>query len=149
MTDKVCGTVSKVKSSSFPLKKHSHPLDPLDENEVSYRLLRKRKATIADLPQIVTASRAVQLYAAEKLSIKALRFAVCSLLPPPKKQVLAYLGIPLVTGREPEVHPGELPRKAEVDVSTPSRVLSVPRSAVDIYGQFIDLLTGCATFRVS
>jgi len=72
---------------------------------------------ITDLLQIVAASRAVQLYAAEKLSIKALRFIVCNLLPPPKKQVLAYLGIPLVTGQEPEVHPGELPRKAEVDVS--------------------------------
>lgn len=72
---------------------------------------------IADLPQIVAASRAVQLYAAEKLSIKALRFSVCSLLPPPKKQVLASLGIPLVTGQKPDPHPGELPRKAEVDVS--------------------------------
>lgn len=72
---------------------------------------------ITDLPQIVAASRAVQLYAAEKLSIKALRFIVCNLLPPPKKQVLAYLGIPLVTGQEPDAHPGELTRKAEVDVS--------------------------------
>ena len=75
------------------------------------------EATIADLPQIVAASRAVQLYAAEKLSIKALRFIVCNLLPPPKKQVLAYLGIPLVTGQKPDPHPGELPRKAEIDVS--------------------------------
>jgi len=68
-------------------------------------------------PQIVAVSRAVQLYAAEKLSTRALRFIVCNLLPPPKRQVLAYLGIPLVTGQEPEVHPGKLPRKAEVDVS--------------------------------
>ena len=74
------------------------------------------EATIADLPQIIAASRAVQLYAAEKLSIKALRFIVCNLLPPPKKQVLAYLGIPLLTGQKPDAHPGELPRKAEVDV---------------------------------
>ena len=73
---------------------------------------------ITDLPQIIAASRVVQLYAAEKLSIKALRFIVCNLLPPPKKQVLAYLGIPLITGQDPDAHPGELPRKAEVDVST-------------------------------
>lgn len=72
---------------------------------------------IADLPQILAASRAVQLYAVERLSIKALRFIVCNLLPPPKKQVLAYLGIPLVTGQNPDPHPGELPRKAEIDVS--------------------------------
>lgn len=104
MADKVPGAASKPKAS--PSKKHSHPLDPLDPDE------------------IVAASRAVQLHAAEKLSVKALRFIVCNLLPPPKKKVLAYLGIPLVTGQEPDAHPGELPRKAEVD--------------------FIDLLTGCA-----
>lgn len=72
---------------------------------------------IADPPQIVAISRAVLLYAAEKLSIKALKFIVCNLLPPPKKQVLAYLGIPLVTGQKSDAHPGELPRKAEVDVT--------------------------------
>jgi len=82
------------------------------------QIVEGTEATITDLPQIVTVCRAVQLHAAEKLSVKALRFIVCNLLPPLKKQVLAYLGIPLVTGREPEAHPGELPRKAEVDVST-------------------------------
>lgn len=70
-------------------------------------------------PQINAATRVVQLYAAEKLSVKALRFIVCSLLPPPKKLVLAYLGIPLAVGQKPDPHPGKLPRKAEVDVSTP------------------------------
>ena len=118
MTDKICGTALKVKASPLSLKKHPHPLDPLDANEVSYKPLseRKRRRSLI-FPQIVAASRAVQLYAAEKLSIKALRFIVCNLLPPPKRQVLAYLGIPLITGQKPEVHPGELPRKAEVDVS--------------------------------
>ena len=117
MTDKICGTASKVKASPSPLKKHSHPLDPLDADEVSYKPLSEWKRRSLIFPQIVAASRAVQLYAAEKLSIKALRFIVCNFLPPPKRQVLAYLGIPLVTGQKPEVHPGELPRKAEVDVS--------------------------------
>jgi len=65
-------------------------------------------------PQIVAASRAIQLCAAEKL-IKALWFIFCNLLSPPKRQVFTYLGIPLATGQKPEVHPGELPRKAEVD----------------------------------
>lgn len=82
------------------------------------RELKRRPLTF---PQIAAASRAAQLYAAEKLSIKALRFIVCNLLPPPKKQVLAYLGIPLVTGQGPEAHPGELPRKAEIDVSIPAK----------------------------
>jgi len=116
MTDKVCGTASKVKASPSPLKKHLHPLDPLDADEVSYKPLRKRKRPSLIIPQIVAASRATQLYAADKLSIKALRFILCNLLLPPKRQVLAYLGIPLVTGQESEAHPGELPRKAEVDV---------------------------------
>jgi hypothetical protein len=117
MADKVYGTTSKVKASSLPPKEHPHPLDPLDADEVSYKSSKERKRRSLIFPQIVAASRAVQLYAAETLSIKALRFIVCNLLPPPKRQVLAYLGIPLVTGQEPEVHPGELPRKAEVDVS--------------------------------
>jgi len=125
MTDKVCGTASKVKPSPSPLKKPPHPLDSLDADEVSYKPLRKRKRPSLIPPQIVAASRAAQLYAAEKLSIKALRFILCSLLLPPKRQVLAYLGIPLATGQEPEAHPGELPRKAEVDVRTlPKRYLS-------------------------
>ena len=117
MTDEICGTASKVKASPSLLKKHSHPLDPLDADEVAYKPLSEWKRRSLIFPQIIAASRAVQLYAAEKLSIKALRFIVCNLLPPPKRQVLAYLGIPLVTGQKPEVHPGELPRKAEVDVS--------------------------------
>lgn len=83
-----------------------------------YRSVERTEATITDLPQIIAATRVVQLYAAEKLSVKALRFIVCSLLLPPKKQVLAYLGIPFAAGQEPDSHPGELPRKAEVDVST-------------------------------
>lgn len=86
--------------------------------------MQRTEATITDLPQITAAARVVQLYAAERLYVKALRFIVCSLLPPPKKQVLAYLGIPLVAGQEPGPHPGELPRKAEVDVSTRPRMLS-------------------------
>lgn len=94
---------------------------------------QRTEVTIADLPQIVAASRVVQLYAAEKLSVKALRFIVCDLLPPPKKHVLAYLGIPLVAGQEPDEHPGELPRKAGVDVSTAKHVI-FPRSAIDIQG---------------
>ena len=108
---------SKVKPLFPTPKKHSHPLDSLDAGEVSYKQSGERRRRSLIFPQIFAVSRAVQLYAAEKLSTKALRFILCNLLPPPKRQVLAYLGIPLVTGQQPGLHPGKLPRKAEVDVS--------------------------------
>jgi primary-amine oxidase len=48
--------------------------------------------------------------------MKAVKFILCNLLPPPKKAVLAYLGIPLEPGAKPE-EPVPITRKAEVDVS--------------------------------
>ena len=48
--------------------------------------------------------------------MKAVRFITCYLLPPPKKAVLAALGIPLAPGGKPEA-PTEIVRKAEADVS--------------------------------
>ena len=61
-------------------------------------------------------SLSVRRYVAEKTDIKAVRFITSYLLPPPKKAVLAFLGIPLLTGEKPEPAP-EIVRKAEVDVS--------------------------------
>ena len=49
--------------------------------------------------------------------IKALRFITICLLPAPKRDVLAYLGIPLKTGEKPE-EKKEIVRKAEADVSS-------------------------------
>lgn len=54
-------------------------------------------------------------YVAAKTEIKAVRFITTSLLPPPKRDVLAYLGIPLQTGEKPEAAP-TIVRKSEVDV---------------------------------
>lgn len=57
----------------------------------------------------------------EDVSIKAIRFISIALLPAPKRDVLAYLGIPLKTGEKPE-EKKEIVRKAEVDVSSISSV---------------------------
>ena len=62
-------------------------------------------------------SRSVRRHVAEKTDIKAVRFITNYLLPPPKKAVLAFLGIPLLTGEPPEA-PTEIVRQAEVDVRT-------------------------------
>ena len=73
-------------------------------------------AVYLDLSQIVAVSHSVRRYVAEKTDMKAIRFITSYLLPPPKKAVLAFLGIPLQSGEKPE--PGsEIVRKAEVDVS--------------------------------
>ena len=55
---------------------------------------------------------------AARTSIKAIRFITNYLLPPPKRAVLAHLGIPLATG-ETVKDEDRVPivRKAEVDVS--------------------------------
>ncbi|KAF9235139.1 copper amine oxidase [Melanogaster broomeanus] len=76
--------------------KFNHPLDPLTPNEISAVTLAIRHFTAANTP------------------IKALRFITCTLLPPPKKVVLAALGIPLTPGAQPEA-PVDIIRKAESD----------------------------------
>ncbi|KAI9451599.1 copper amine oxidase [Russula earlei] len=76
----------------------SHPLDPLSPDE------------------IVAASLAVRHHLAARTSVKAVRFITNYLLPPPKRVVLAHLGIPLATG-ETVKDEDRVPivRKAEVD----------------------------------
>jgi hypothetical protein len=70
--------------------------------------------------QIVAVSLAVRHHLAST-SIKAIRFITNYLLPPPKRAVLAHLGIPLATG-ETVKDEDRVPivRKAEVDVSRAS-----------------------------
>lgn len=71
--------------------------------------------------QIVAVSLAVRRHLAAHTSIKAIRFITNYLLPPPKRAVLAHLGIPLATGetvKEEDRVP--IVRKAEVDVSRAS-----------------------------
>ncbi|KAF8518115.1 copper amine oxidase [Hysterangium stoloniferum] len=83
----------------------THPLDPLTPDEIS------------------ALSVAVRKYLAEHTEIKAIKFITCWTANPPKRDVLAYLGIPLATGEKPEV-PKDIIRKAELD--------------------FIDVVTGVA-----
>ena len=58
----------------------------------------------------------MRAYAVANTEVKALRFITSALLPPPKRDVLAYLGIPLETGKAPGPAP-TIVRKSEVDVS--------------------------------
>ncbi|THG96534.1 hypothetical protein EW026_g5317 [Hermanssonia centrifuga] len=95
-TDGVPGTATGVQKTPAKLPGYQHPLDPLTPEE------------------IVAVSLGLRKYVAEKTDIKAVRFITSSLLPPPKKSVLAFLGIPLATGKEPE-HTQTIVRKAEVD----------------------------------
>lgn len=85
------------KSIHIPPDSSSHPLDPLTPDE------------------IVAVSLAVREYVATKTSVKAIKFITSSLLLPPKRAVLAHLGIPLTTGEKPE-DPTPITRKAEVDI---------------------------------
>ncbi|KAF9072114.1 peroxisomal copper amine oxidase [Rhodocollybia butyracea] len=76
-----------------------HPLDPLTPDEIAAVTLTVRHY-ITSKPELA--------------SIKAVKFITTYLLPPPKKAVLAYLGIPLAPGEKPEL-PIKIIRKAEVD----------------------------------
>lgn len=68
------------------------------------------------LPQIATVALAIRHHIAVGTDLKAIKFLTCTLLPPPKKAVLAYLAIPLTPGGKPGT-PVPIVRKAEVDVS--------------------------------
>ncbi|KAJ7072837.1 copper amine oxidase [Mycena amicta] len=74
----------------------SHPLDPLTPDEIS------------------AVCSAVRKHIATDTDVKALKFMTCYLLPPPKKDVLAFLGIPLSPGAKVEASV-PITRKAEVD----------------------------------
>lgn len=46
-----------------------------------------------------------------------MKFITTNTIPPPKQDVLAFLGIPTITGEQPSPAKSELPRRAESDVS--------------------------------
>ncbi|KAH9847764.1 peroxisomal copper amine oxidase [Lenzites betulinus] len=110
-------TATAVTNSEGPLKvpAFKHPLDPLTPEE------------------IVAVSHSIRRYVAEKTDVKAVRFITSSLLPPPKQAVLAYLGIPLLSGEKPEPAT-PIVRKAEVDV-TDRTISAAYNSIVTLHGQ--------------
>ncbi len=100
----------------------SHPLDPLSPDEVTFL------SELCQTPvlmfrtwlgaQIVAVSLAVRHHLVAHTPVKAVRFITNYLLPPPKRAVLAHLGIPLATCetvKDQDCVP--IVRKAEVDVS--------------------------------
>ncbi|KZV98915.1 hypothetical protein EXIGLDRAFT_669120 [Exidia glandulosa HHB12029] len=79
----------------------NHPLDPLSLSEIS------------------AISLAIRTYVAQDAKIKALKFVTATLVPPGKKKVLAFLGIPIAPGQKPESPPAVLERRATVDFIDP------------------------------
>ncbi|KAL1742027.1 copper amine oxidase [Schizophyllum fasciatum] len=97
MSATVPGTATGLeRSTKGSTQAPKHPLDPLTPEEIAAVCLVVRHHT------------------ANNPDINALKFITCSLLPPPKRQVLAHLGIPLIPGGEPEP-PSPIIRQAEVD----------------------------------
>ncbi|TFK26740.1 peroxisomal copper amine oxidase [Coprinopsis marcescibilis] len=83
------GTASSVEtnptqSRDSKVKSWTHPLDPLTPDE------------------IVAITLKIRHHVASETEVKAVKFIVCSLLPPPKRNVLAYLGIPTSPGGKAE-----------------------------------------------
>jgi len=91
------GTATTIQETPHSTKTNiQHPLDPLSADE------------------IVAVSLCVRQHVASETPVKAIQFNTCYLLPPPKKTVLATLGIALTPGGKPEA-PTTIIRKAEVD----------------------------------
>ncbi len=65
--------------------------------------------------QIAAISLSIRKHIAEKTPINAIKFITSAMIPPPKKDVLAALRIPLATGESP-AKPNIMVRKADVDV---------------------------------
>ncbi|KAF9469528.1 copper amine oxidase [Collybia nuda] len=97
-------TAIHTSSKNVPVE-FKHPLDPLTPDEIA------------------AASLAIRHHVAAHADIKVIKFITLYLLPPPKKDVLAHLGIALSPGGQPET-PKPIVRKAESD--------------------FLDILNGCA-----
>jgi primary-amine oxidase len=108
-------------------KSLNHPLDPLSPNEVRY-LASKPLLALTLSSKIATIALSIRHHIAANTELKAIKFITCTLLPPPKKAVLAFLGIPLSPGGTPDT-PVSIVRKAEVDVSSAYKYFKYVTSA--------------------
>ena len=131
-------------------KSFDHPLDPLSPAEVRYRASKHPHLTSAHLSltchlsKITTIALSIRHHIAVNTEIKAIKFITCALLPPPKKAVLAYLGIPLSPGGKPDI-PVSIVRKAEVDVSQAINIVQSASTNSDLLRvKFLDVVGGCA-----
>ncbi|KAG8954280.1 hypothetical protein FRC04_000505 [Tulasnella sp. 424] len=80
----------------------THPLDALTPDEISLVSLAVR-----------------QHVAAERKDVRAVKFITSNIIAPPKRDVLAFLGIPVEPGAQPEQVNGHLARRAETDFLDP------------------------------
>ncbi|KAI6164518.1 copper amine oxidase [Pisolithus thermaeus] len=94
-------------STGNNLTKVEHPLDPLTPDEA-------RIYPSCPISLINAVTLTIRRYTAEHTDIRAVNFNNCALLPPPKRAVLAALGIPISPGGKPET-PGKDIRKAVSD----------------------------------
>ena len=69
-----------------------------------------------------------------------------NILPPPKKDVLAWLGIPIVPGKLPAEPPAVIPRRAETDVS---RSMPFIKRSIILTALFDALVSNRSTSDVS
>lgn len=90
----------------------------LDPDRFLTSLVYLRSSNRIDSPPKISAiSLAVREYGVAKELVKASKFITCALIPPPKAQVLAYLGIATAPGEKPAPIPNEpLKRRGEIDV---------------------------------
>jgi primary-amine oxidase len=110
---------TKVENTAKVHSRFKHPLDPLTSEEVRLGIFRILLQSVLirdhDTTQIVAVTSEIRKHIATNTEIKAVKFFTCSLLPAPKRAVLAYLGIPLEPGAKAEA-PVPLTRRAEVDL---------------------------------
>jgi hypothetical protein len=90
--------------------------------------------------KITAISLTIRHHIASQTEIKAVKFINSLLVPPPKRLVLGYLGIPTAVGERAEKKDVEIIRKAESDVCYSTFYSTLTHAVVHIACQ---LVPGC------